>query len=432
MSTERPLDGAQQHRPQGASTPVNGIAPMIDGERLWRSIEEIAQIGALPKGGSCRLALSDEDREARELFANWCRDAGCEVHVDTFGNQFAIRTGRIRQAPLVLFGSHLDTQPKGGRFDGIYGVMAGLEIMRTLQATGIQTDRSLAVVNWTNEEGVRFSPGLTGSKGFAGLLSVEEIFQLKTAEDESFHDELLRTGFLGTPPAFTVATYFEAHIEQGPVLESAGVAVGVVTGVQGVRWFDVEVSGQNRHAGTTPMTMRADSFMAASRMVLELRKFALALSPDIRYTVGRAVVAPGSVNTVPGNTRFSIDLRHGQTAVLDQFERSMSEIARTCASSESCTVSIHKTFDLPPIFFDPAAVGLVESAASALDLPTMSLVSGAMHDACAVSTVAPTAMIFTACRSGISHSEDEFSEPHQLTAGCQMLLHVVLAAARMV
>jgi len=431
MSTERPLDGAQQHRPQGASTPVNGIAPMIDGERLWRSIEEIAQIGALPKGGSCRLALSDEDREARELFANWCRDAGCEVHVDTFGNQFAIRTGRIRQAPLVLFGSHLDTQPKGGRFDGIYGVMAGLEIMRTLQATGIQTDRSLAVVNWTNEEGVRFSPGLTGSKGFAGLLSVEETSQLKTAEHESFHDELLRTGFLGTPPAFTVATYFEAHIEQGPVLESAGLAVGVVTGVQGVRWFDVEVSGQNRHAGTTPMTMRADSFMAASRMVLELRKFALELSPDMRYTVGRAVVAPGSVNTVPGSTRFSIDLRHPYTAVLDQFESSMSEIVSKCAIAESCTVSMQKTFDLPPIFFDPTAIGLLESAANALDLPTMSLVSGAMHDACAVSTVAPTAMIFTACRSGISHSEDEFAEPHHLAAGCHMLLHAVLAAACM-
>jgi N-carbamoyl-L-amino-acid hydrolase len=432
MSAARSLDGAQLHGPNAASTPVNGIAPMIDGERLRRSIEEIAQIGALPKGGSCRLALTDEDREARELFADWCRDAGCEVHVDPFGNQFAIRAGRNPQAPLVLFGSHLDTQPNGGRFDGIYGVMAGLEIMRTLQAAGMQTDRSLAIVNWTNEEGVRFSPGLTGSKGFAGLLSAEEISQLKTKEDVSFRDELQRTGFLGAPVSFKVAAYFEAHIEQGPVLETAGLSVGVVTGVQGVRWFDVHVSGGNRHAGTTPMTMRADSFMAASKMVLELRKFALTLSPDIRFTVGRVVVAPGSVNTVPGNTRFSIDLRHAQTTVLDQFERSMSEIAKTCSGSESCTVAIQKTFDLPPILFDPTVIGFVETAAKELDLTTMSLVSGAMHDACALATVAPTAMIFTACRSGISHSEDEFAEPHHLATGCQMLLLAVIAAARAV
>ena len=411
---------------------MNLAVPQIDGQRLWRSLEDIAQIGALPQGGCRRLALSDEDRDARDLLASWCRDAGCELHVDAFGNQFAIRPGLIREAPLVLFGSHLDTQPNGGRFDGIYGVLAGLEVMRALQAAGVQTQRSLAVVNWTNEEGVRFSPGLTGSKGFAGLLSPEDVAVLKTPEGAAFRDELVRIGYLGSAPLFKVATYFEAHIEQGPVLESAKLPVGVVAGVQGVRWFEVMVTGADRHAGTTPMTMRADSYMATSRIVLALRERALAVSSEIRFTVGRVAVLPGSVNTVPGSTRFSIDLRHPDGEVLDRVEALISTVGASEAVAEACQVTVEKTFDLPPVAFDKGAIDLVAAAAKACDLPNMRIVSGAMHDACALSTVAPTAMIFTACRLGISHSEDEFAEPGDLAAGCQMLLHAALAAARIV
>ena len=413
---------------------MNGeiAAPRIDGQRLWRSLEDIAQIGALPLGGCRRLSLSDEDRDARDLFGRWCSEAGCDLHIDAYGNQFAVRPGLIPEAPLVLFGSHLDTQPNGGRFDGIYGVLAGLEVMRALQAAGTRTERSLAVVNWTNEEGVRFSPGLTGSKGFAGLLSDDAVASLKTPQGANFRDELARIGYLGSAPTFKVSTYLEAHIEQGPVLERAKLPVGVVTGVQGVRWFDVVVTGADRHAGTTPMSMRADSFMTMSRIALALRERALEVSPDIRFTIGRVTVEPGSVNTVPGSTRFSIDLRHPDSAVLNRVEALIATFAASEAAAESCRVQVQKTFDLPPVAFDKGVIGLVVEAAKANELPTMRIVSGAMHDACALSTVAPTAMIFTACRLGISHSEDEFAEPADLAAGCQTLLHAALAAARIV
>ena len=410
---------------------MNAGPPTIDGSRLWHSIEEMARVGALPHGGSRRLALSEEDGRARDLFASWCRDAGCETHVDQFGNQFGIRRGLAPGEPLVMFGSHLDTQPNGGRFDGIYGVLAGLEVMRTLHAAGVQTERSLAVVNWTNEEGVRFSPGLTGSKGFAGLLALQDVATLKSSDGTSFHDELARLGYLGTPASFKVASYFEAHIEQGPVLEAAKLAVGVVTGVQGVRWFEVQVTGADRHAGTTPMSMRADSFMASCRMALGLRTAALAVSADIRLTFGRVSVQPGSVNTVPGHTHFTIDLRHPDRAVLDRVEGLILELSANEAKAEGCQVAVQKVFDLPPVAFDEGAVDQVAVAARNNDLPTMRIVSGAMHDACALATVAPTAMIFTACRLGISHSEDEFAEPNDLAAGCQVLLDAVLAAARL-
>ncbi len=403
----------------------------IDGRRLWQSIEEMARIGALPHGGSRRLALSEEDREARELFASWCRDAGCEMHVDQFGNQFGVRRGSAHDEPLVMFGSHLDTQPNGGRFDGIYGVLAGLEVMRTLHAAGLQTKRSLAVVNWTNEEGVRFSPGLTGSKGFAGLLSPQDVAALRSSDGAAFRDELQRLGYLGSPTPFKVANYFEAHIEQGPVLEAAQLAVGVVTGVQGVRWFEVQVTGADRHAGTTPMSMRADSFMASCRIAMSLRAAALAISADIRLTVGRVAVQPGSINTVPGQTHFTIDLRHPDSAVLDRVEGLIFELSASEAKAEGCEIAVKKVFDLPPVAFEEGTVNRVAEAVRKNDLPTMCIVSGAMHDACALATVAPAAMIFTACRLGISHSEDEFAEPDDLAAGCQVLLDAVVAAANL-
>lgn len=406
--------------------------PQIDSQRLWESLEDMACIGALPSGGCRRLSLSDEDQAARDVFAEWCREAGCKMHVDGFGNQFAVRTGRVPNAPLVLFGSHLDTQPNGGRFDGIYGVLAGLEVMRTLAVNGVETDRSLAVVNWTNEEGVRFSPGLTGSKGFAGAISDEELGALRTPEGASFLSELERIGYLGKPPPFKVASYFEAHIEQGPILEAAELSVGVVNGVQGVRWFEVVVTGADRHAGTTPMSMRADSYMGAARIALAVRERLLALTPDIRVTVGRVDVKPGSVNTVPGETTFSIDLRHPSTEILDEAEALIKALATQEATAEACVVRTVRTFNLPPVRFNAGCVELVASMAQAASLPTIEMVSGAMHDACALSTVAPTAMIFTACRGGISHSEEEFAEPEDLAAGCQLLLDTVLSAARIV
>jgi N-carbamoyl-L-amino-acid hydrolase len=404
--------------------------PTINPERLWRSIEDMAKIGALSHGGSRRLSLSDEDRAARDLFASWCVAAGCEMHVDSFGNQFAVRKGRTSGAPVVLFGSHLDTQPNGGRFDGIYGVLGGLEVMRTLRDHGVETDCALAVVNWTNEEGVRFAPGLTGSKGFAGQLSVSEVDAILSTEGTTFREELQRIGYSGTPLPHSIKAYVEAHIEQGPILEAAGLPVGVVTGVQGVKWFDVEVTGSDRHAGTTPMELRADSFMATAAIALHLRDELLRLASDIRFTVGRVAVQPGSINTVPGRTVFTIDLRHPSTAVLEEAETLIGECVRDVARSAQCEGNVKKVFDLPPVDFEAGVIRQINAAVESEGLTAMTLVSGAMHDACALSTVAPTAMIFTSCKGGVSHSEEEFAEPGALAAGCQVLLRTVLGLAQ--
>lgn len=407
------------------------MRPMIDGERLWETLMTMAKIGAIPNNGNCRLSLSDEDKSARDFFVEWCLQAGCDIHTDPFGNIFAVRAGKDQSRPLVLMGSHLDTQPTGGRFDGILGVLAGLEVIRSLNDANIVTEAPVAIVNWTNEEGVRFSPGLTGSKAFAGELSPEAALDIVGVDGLTFGSELKRIGYAGDPLPSTlrIGSYLELHIEQGPILERAGKSIGVVEGVQGVRWYTIELTGRNAHAGTTPMAGRQDCFMAASRLSLDLRDAALALDEEIRLTVGRLSVEPGSPNTVPGRTTLTIDLRHRSEAILDAMESIIDEKVADQLKFEGVQGTVRRTMTVPPTLFDEERVTLLCKAATEAGMPFERMFSGAMHDASAISFVIPSAMIFVPCRDGISHNEAEWVEPAHASDGCEVLARAVLALA---
>ncbi|MGI9412833.1 MAG: Zn-dependent hydrolase [Hyphomicrobiales bacterium] len=397
----------------------------VNGERLWQTHLELAEIGALPNGGCCRLSLSDEDREARDLFADWCRDAGCRLDVDRAGNMFATRPGK-RKAPPVASGSHLDTQPHGGRFDGIFGVMAALEAIRTMNDNAIETELPVAAVNWTNEEGVRFPAGILGSTAYAGRWSQEDLHALQSTDGARFGAELERIGYDGDIGLgeFAMTAFYEAHIEQGPVLEREGLPVGIVNKVQGLRWIEVTVTGADRHAGTTPMDARQDSLVAAARMIVALEALGLAHAPDARVTVGRLDVSPNSGSTIPGETTFNIDIRHPDDHVLDVLENKIGEI---CSGAET-----RRVIEMPPVDFDGGCVGDLEGAAQALGIPHRPMLSGALHDASPVATLVPAAMIFVPCRDGISHNEAEWAEPEHLQAGCNVILHAMLSRAGVV
>lgn len=398
------------------------------GTRLWESLMDVARIGAIEGDGSCRLSLSDEDRQARDLFANWVREAGCELRVDAFGNMFGVRPGSKPELPAVLIGSHLDTQPHGGRFDGVLGVLAGLEVIRSLNDLKIETEHPVAVVNWTNEEGVRFKPGLTGSKGYIGKLTLDDEIVSKL-DGSQYFKELERIGYAGRDEPPKVRSYLELHIEQGTVLEDAGMPVGIVTGVQGVRWFEIEIFGVDAHAGTTPMQTRSDSFMAAAELAVSLRSKAMSLSPDIRLTFGRVDVVPNSQNTIPGLTRLGVDLRHEDAAVLDTFEKTVGEAVWSLSREGKFAATVRRIMEVPPVRFDPALLAELSDVASLLDVPTASLPSGAMHDASSIALVAPTVMIFVQSRGGISHNPAEWSEPEHIGLACEMLARAVLSQA---
>ncbi|WP_280515902.1 M20 family metallo-hydrolase [Neoaquamicrobium sediminum] len=355
--------------------------------------------------------------------------SGCEMRVDPFGNMYAIRAGRKPDLPVVLMGSHLDTQPHGGRFDGVLGVLAGLEVIRSLNDHGIETEHSVALANWTNEEGVRFKPGLTGSKGFIGALRVGDS-SISGLDGADYFGELTRIGYSGTDTAPDLLGYLELHIEQGTILEAAGVPVGVVSGIQGVRWFEIEIHGFDAHAGTTAMQTRSDSFMAAAELAISLREIALRLSPDVRLTVGRVEVVPNSQNTVPGRTLLGVDLRHQDGAVLDAFEAAAEEAVSLVASNTRCGASIRRTMDVQPVRFNAEVVAALDAAVNDLKIPTMTLPSGAMHDASSIALHTPSAMIFVQSRDGISHNPAEWSEPDHVAMGCELLARAVLALAK--
>jgi N-carbamoyl-L-amino-acid hydrolase len=405
--------------------------PEANADRLWRSLMEMARIGATPKGGCARLALTDLDREARDLFVAWCREAGCEVTIDKIGNIFARRPGREPGRPPVLTGSHLDTQPHGGRFDGVYGVLAGLEAVRALNDAGVETMAPVEVVVWNNEEGVRFQPGLTGSGVFGGVYELDFALGLRDAEGRSFGDELARIGYAGEAEVGgrPLDSFFEAHIEQGPVLEREGKTIGVVTRVQGMRFFEVTVSGADAHAGTTPMEARRDAMVSAAAMVLAVDRTARENTPDARLTVGRLAVNPNSANTVPGEVTFSIDTRHPESATLDRLEAHLRAAFDEIAGAARLEVEMAEDFSSPPMVFDDACVAAVREATARLEYPHREMISGAGHDACYVSRVAPCAMVFVPCLGGLSHCEEESATPEDLAAGCHVLIHAILARA---
>ena len=405
--------------------------PAIDGERLWSTLMEMARFGATPKGGVCRLALTDEDKAARDLFSRWCAEAGCSVAVDRMGNVFARRSGRDDAVAPVIMGSHLDSQPTGGKFDGAYGVLAGLEVIRTLNDHAIETEAPVEVVSWTNEEGSRFQPPMVASGVFAGAFDLEESLAAKDLEGNTLGGELARIGYAGSAEVGgrPVAAYFEPHIEQGPILEAEEKVIGVVTGAQGQRWYEATVTGQEAHAGPPPMDTRQDALVGAARMIGEVRRIGVDHAPDGRSTVGFMTVHPNSRNVIPGSVFFSVDLRHPDDAALAAMGEALREALDAVARDEGLEVKLEETLYFPAQPFDPDCVRAVREGAKSLGYAHRDIVSGAGHDAVYMARVAPAGMIFVPCEGGISHAEIEYATPEDLAAGCNVLLYAVLERA---
>jgi N-carbamoyl-L-amino-acid hydrolase len=400
-----------------------------DADRLWSSLMRLAEIGATPRGGVRRLALSPLDAEGRALVVGWLRDAGCDVRTDSIGNLYAIRPGTDPTAKPVAMGSHVDTQPNGGRFDGNYGVLAGLEVVRTLNDAGIATKRPLCVAIWTNEEGTRFQPVMMGSGVYAGAFPAEHCRAQRDADGVTVGEALAAIGADGSDPAPAFDAYFEAHIEQGPVLEREGRTIGVVESALGQRWFDLVVEGQDAHAGPTPIEMRRDALLAASRLVVAVREVAASHPNYARATVGRLVVSPNSRNVIPGRVELSVDLRNADASTLDAMADAVRAAADRIAREDGVSISMHQTAHFPPCAFDASLLDAIERTAAAYGYPARRIASGAGHDAVYVARTCPAAMIFVPCENGISHNEIENADPAHLHAGANVLLHAVLARA---
>tara|TARA_A100001388_G_scaffold121567_1_gene89761 strand:+ start:96 stop:1340 length:1245 start_codon:yes stop_codon:yes gene_type:complete len=409
-------------------------APRIDGDRQWQSHMEMAKIGATSGGGVCRLSLSDEDKASRDLFVSWAKNAGCQVRVDTVGNIFVRRPGTELDLPPVMTGSHLDTQPLGGRFDGAYGVLAGLEVVRALNDADIRTRHSLDIVVWTDEEGCRFTTKTMGSAVFAGLRPEAEVLDGVDPNGIRFGDELVRIGYAGLERCggFPIKAYFENHIEQGPILENEELPIGVVLGAQGQRAFQITVTGEEGHAGTLPMNLRKDAFLGAARMTNALNAVAFNHEPWPVITVGHVRLRPNSRNTIPGQTVFTIDSRHPNAETLAAVKVEMISICEAIAADMNLELEILETNYSEVATFDADLVQSIREAAARWNFSCRDMFSGAGHDACKIANVAPTAMIFVPCKDGVSHTEREDAAPEDLAAGTQVLAQVMLDSAEAV
>ena len=403
----------------------------INGERLWASLMELAKIGATPKGGVCRLTLTDLDKQGRDLVLGWAKDAGMSITIDKIGNGFMRRAGRNNNLPPIMTGRHIDTQPTGGKFDGNYGVLAGIEVVRTLNDLGIETEAPIEVAFWTNEEGSRFVPVMMGSGVFAKAFTLEHAYTALDTEGKSVKGELERIGYIGEqePGDHPIGAYFETHIEQGPVLEDNDVTIGVVSGVLGIRWFDCTVTGMEAHAGPTPMALRKDALLAATRIMQDVVAAAHRHPPHGRGTVGMVQVFPNSRNVIPGRVKFSIDLRNATDALVDQMAHEVKAFAAQVGQAHGVDVKIEMVSSYNAIAFHPDCVDAVGRAAQKLGYSNMPVVSGAGHDAVYMAKLAPSGMIFIPCKDGISHNEIEDAKPEHITAGCNVLLHAMLERA---
>jgi N-carbamoyl-L-amino-acid hydrolase len=410
---------------------MSGTNQRIDGPRLWDSLMAMAEIGATPKGGVKRLTLTEVDRAGRDRFAQWCQQAGLTVRMDEMGNMFARRPGRDPKRKPVLFGSHLDSQPTGGKFDGALGVIAGLEVMRTLQDLNIETEAPLELINWTDEEGSRFGHSLMGSGVWSGVYDQATTYALRDTEGVSVIEALEGIGYKGEHPArpFEADSYFELHIEQGPILEREGKRIGIVTGGQAQVWYEAVLTGQDSHAGTTPPSARRDALLGASRVVTLVDGMMRARGEDGRGTVGRLQVFPNSCNVVPGEVRFSVEFRHPSGDEIEVLAAEFPAQARAIAEELGLVLELRELFRIPAQPFDPDCVGLVRDAAARLGLPAREIISGAGHDAVYVARCVPTAMIFTPCKDGLSHNEAESILPEEAADGCQVLFEAILARA---
>ncbi len=401
----------------------------INAARLWQSLMDLARIGATEKGGVRRLTLTEVDREGRDQFVRWCKDAGLAVSVDGIGNIFARRAGTDADALPVAIGSHLDSQPSGGKFDGAYGVMAGLEVVRALNDAGVRTRAPLEVVSWTNEEGSRFVPTLMGSGVYAGVFPLESILNNEDVDGVTVGKALKDVGYAGSAKPHKLGAYFEAHIEQGPVLEATRNTIGVVLGALGQRWFDVRITGQDSHAGPTPMETRRDALLAASRLVLEVNRIATTFPDYARGTVGHMTVKPNSRNVVPGEVRMTVDLRNAKDRTLSAMSEELDQSIARVEKQYRVKIDSKQVVYFPPSEFAPDLVASVRESSKALGLSHQDIVSGAAHDAVYMSRIAPTAMVFVPCEGGISHNEIENARPEDLAAGCNVLLQAVLKRA---
>ena len=408
---------------------VSGLR--INGERLWASLMELAAIGATPKGGVCRLTLTDLDKQGRDLVTRWAREAGMTVTIDKIGNAFMRRAGRNNKLPPVMTGSHIDTQPTGGKFDGNYGVLAGIEVVRTLNDQGIGTEAPIEVAFWTNEEGSRFVPVMMGSGVFAGAFTLAHAYAATDTAGLTVKGELERIGYIGEeePGAHPIGSYFETHIEQGPVLEDHDVTIGVVTGVLGIRWYDCTVTGMEAHAGPTPMALRKDALQVAAKLMQEVVACAHRHGPHGRGTVGMVQVHPNSRNVIPGRVKFSIDLRNATDALVDQMADEIKAYAAKLSQQTGLGIAIELVSSYPAQAFHADCIDAVARAAKKLGYSNMPAVSGAGHDAVYMAQLAPAGMIFIPCKDGISHNEIEDAKPEHITAGCNVLLHAMLERA---
>lgn len=399
----------------------------IDAERLWGDLMETAKIGGTAKGGICRLTLTDLDRQVRDWFRSEAEALGCTVTVDDMGTMFARRAGQRADIPPIAMGSHLDTQPTGGKFDGTLGVLAALEALRTLHREGYETFAPIEVVNWTNEEGARFAPAMIASGVFAGVFPRDWACARADRGGETFGHALEAIGYRGaeTCGRHPLSAFFELHIEQGPYLEAEGKEIGVVTGVQAMRWYEMTIAGQDTHAGTTPMPRRHDALLGAARIVETVNACARKL-PSTVGTVGILEVKPGSPNVVPGEVFLTIDMRDPDASVLDRMERDVSQAATTIGAELGLTMTLKNIWTQPAVRFDADCVAAVRAAAAVSGKSTRDMISGAGHDAAYVSRVAPASMIFVPCRDGISHNEAEFSSKEQCAGGAQVLLQAVI------
>jgi N-carbamoyl-L-amino-acid hydrolase len=406
------------------------VALRVNGERLWSRLMEMGTIGATAHGGCNRQALTDLDLQGRALLSRWAQAAGCDVRLDAIGNMFVRRRGIDESLPVVMTGSHLDTQPTGGKFDGVYGVLAGLEVIESLNEHGIATRHPIELCVWCNEEGSRFPMAMMGSAVWSGRLSVHDAYALTDRDGVSVRSELDRLGL--TAPALprqAVKAALEVHIEQGPVLEQRRKTIGVVTGVQHMSRHEIVIHGQEAHAGPTPMHMRRDPVRVLAQVLPALYAATAAQGPEARFTVGVIETRPGSANTVPGLLRFTVDVRHPDADRYAALKRTVYEVVRAALDAQSLEGEVRCVWEAPGVSFDATCVSAVRAAASSLGMAAIDMVSGAGHDSCNVAAVVPTAMVFVPCAGGLSHNEAESATAADLTAGANVLLHAMLALA---
>ena len=403
----------------------------INSERLWDSLMEMAKVGPGIVGGNNRQTLTDEDSEGRHLFQNWCEAAGCSMGLDQMGNMFAQRDGTDPDALPVYVGSHLDTQPTGGKYDGVLGVLSGLEILRTMNDLDIKTKHPIVVTNWTNEEGTRYAPAMLSSGVFAGLHTQDWAYDRTDADGKKFGDELARIGWRGDEDvgARKMHAFFELHIEQGPILEAENKQIGVVTHGQGLSWTQITITGKDAHTGSTPMPMRKNAGLAMARILDKVDVIAMSHAPHAVGAAGHIDVHPNSRNVIPGKVVFTVDFRSPELEVIQDMEAQLRTQAQDICDAMEMEIEFEKVGGFDPVAFDEACVGAVRAAAERLGYSHMNLISGAGHDACWINRIAPTAMIMCPCVDGLSHNEAEEISPEWAASGTDVLLHAVLETA---